>query len=149
MSEDEVHDEDTQVDDSESANPANEDGEAFLQKAKRTKQPVIFSTDDADLQPYLHPKISSQDVKTKPTPYSTCSELCKFDNDAQCVTDCRSYVDSGGDVEKLKSMVTDPSHNEQGELEAPMGDGIQLQSHQMDRTVQDDLHDLETDLDSA
>lgn len=56
---------------------------------------------------------------SKIDPWKMCDELCKYDTgmDADhgvCVTDCRSYVDAGGDIESLRSFVTDETYNEQG-----------------------------------
>lgn len=56
---------------------------------------------------------------SKIDPWKMCDELCKYDTgmDADhgvCVTDCRSYVDSGGDIESLRAFVTDETYNEQG-----------------------------------
>jgi hypothetical protein len=54
-----------------------------------------------------------------PDVYKLCGELCKHDTGMDgdmdfCVTDCRSYVDAGGDVDSLMNFVTDETHNKQG-----------------------------------
>jgi len=56
---------------------------------------------------------------SKIDPWKMCDELCKYDTgmDADhgvCVTDCRSYVDAGGDIKSLRDFVTDETYNEQG-----------------------------------
>jgi len=48
-----------------------------------------------------------------------CKDLCKFDtgldaDDTSCVTECNVYVQSGGNLEDLRSFVTDETYNENG-----------------------------------
>jgi len=81
--------------DDEDSEPA---AEAFLQRLRaKVRQPVLFSTEDADLQPYLHPKPKENLVSD-----DTCKELCKFKTGSKCVTECNSFADAGGDVDALK-----------------------------------------------
>merc|ERR1719217_1371593 len=52
-------------------------------------------------------------------PYQMCKDLCQFDTGMDgdpdmCNTDCRTYVDAGGDLKSLKDFVTDETYNEQG-----------------------------------
>jgi len=142
----------TQGQESEASDNEEDDGdaEAFLQKGKALRQPVMFSTDDADLQPYLHARVVAlrptrilaarksrrQHVLAAPAPAPAgapgsapapaaakvdpdqmCKDLCQFDTGMDgdsCVTDCRVYADSGGDLKSLKNFVTDETYNEQG-----------------------------------
>lgn len=147
------------------------DAEVFLQRA-RVRQPAWFSTDDADLQPYLHPSsptpphvlavsksrrhkhlkgrkhVVRHTAAPAPAPagapgsapapaaapidpYDMCKELCKFDTGIDgdpdsCNTDCRVYVDAGGDVKSLKNFVTDETYNEKG--------GETMEKHFEDKT---------------
>jgi len=94
--------------DDEDSEPA---AEAFLQRLRaKVRQPVLFSTEDADLQPYLHPK-----TKENPVSDDTCEELCKFKTGSECVTECHSFADAGGDVDALKvsdsKRAEDPARN--------------------------------------
>jgi len=192
----------TEDTESDSTNPASDmdddevaEAEVFLQKGKALRSPMLFSTEDTDLQPYLHPKIlaprvlaarrslrqhkqlqrrkhdtreldeASQALEqfkqklkreernvgapapgtagapgpapapaVKIDPYEMCKDLCKFDTGMDgdfdsCNTDCRTYVDAGGDLNSLKDFVTDETYNKQG--------GETMEKHFEEKTGED------------
>lgn len=157
--------EDSEENEESDASSQEEDAEAFLQRARSLRQPILFSTEDADLQQYLHPVHKAPRVLTAkarrhrrlkgrhfkrviagqaggalagaPTaspagspgpspgpapaidPYQMCDELCAYDTGMDgdkdmCVTECRTHVDAGGDLQSLKDFVTDETYNEKG-----------------------------------